>query len=64
MKKLIAENNVDALIGPSTTPTPLAILDTIAEGKVPLLATVGTSTVVEPLDAKSAGCSRRRRTTT
>ncbi|MEO8485437.1 MAG: ABC transporter substrate-binding protein [Betaproteobacteria bacterium] len=50
-KKLIAEN-VDALIGPSTTPAALAMLDAIAEGKVPLLATVGSSNVVEPLDAK------------
>jgi branched-chain amino acid transport system substrate-binding protein len=51
-KKLIQEHNIDALIGPSTTPNALAILDIIAEAKVPLLATVGTSSVVEPLDAK------------
>ena len=51
-KKLLAEHNIDALIGPSTTPNALAILDLIAEGKVPLMATVGTSSVVEPLDAK------------
>jgi branched-chain amino acid transport system substrate-binding protein len=51
-KKLLAEHNIDALIGPSTTPNALAILDLLAEGKVPLMATVGTSSVVEPLDAK------------
>jgi branched-chain amino acid transport system substrate-binding protein len=51
-RKLIAENNIDALIGPSTTPNALAILDIIAEAKVPLMATVGTSSVVEPVDAK------------
>ena len=51
-KKLIGEDHIDALIGPSTTPNALAILDLIAENKVPLLATVGTSSVVEPLDAK------------
>ena len=51
-KKLIGESNVDAIIGPSTTPAALAILDTIAESKVPLLATVGSSNVVEPMDAK------------
>jgi len=51
-KKLIGENNVDALIGPSTTPNAFAILDIIAEAKVPLLATVGTQSVVEPVDAK------------
>jgi branched-chain amino acid transport system substrate-binding protein len=52
VKKLVQENNIDALIGPSTTPNAFAILDVIAEGKVPMMATVGTSAVVEPLDAK------------
>ncbi|MBA3508431.1 MAG: ABC transporter substrate-binding protein [Betaproteobacteria bacterium] len=52
LKKLVQENNIDAMIGPSTTPAALAILDIIAEGKVPMMATVGTSSVVEPLDAK------------
>jgi branched-chain amino acid transport system substrate-binding protein len=51
-KKLIQENNIDALIGPSTTPNAFAILDIIAEAKVPLMATVGTSAVVEPIDAR------------
>jgi len=51
-KKLIGEDNVDALIGPSTTPNALAILDIVAEAKVPLLATVGTQSVVEPVDAQ------------
>jgi len=52
VKKLIQENNIDALIGPSTTPNAFAILDVIADAKVPMMATVGTSAVVEPLDAK------------
>lgn len=51
-KKLIGEEMVDALIGPSTTPNAFAILDLVAESKVPLLATVGTQSVVEPIDAK------------
>jgi branched-chain amino acid transport system substrate-binding protein len=51
-KKLIGEHNVDALIGPSTTPNAFAILDIIAQAKVPLLATVGTQSVAEPVDAK------------
>ena len=52
IKKLIQENNIDAMIGPSTTPNALAILDIIADAKVPVMATVGTSSVVEPLDEK------------
>jgi len=51
-KRLVQQDNVDALIGPSTTPNALAILDVIAEAGVPMMATVGTSAVVEPLDAK------------
>ncbi|HEY7944090.1 MAG: ABC transporter substrate-binding protein [Burkholderiales bacterium] len=52
VRKLIDSDHVDALIGPSTTPNAFAILDIIAESKVPLLATVGSSSVVEPVDAK------------
>jgi branched-chain amino acid transport system substrate-binding protein len=52
VKRLVQQDNVDALIGPSTTPNALAILDVIAEAGVPMMATVGTSAVVEPLDAK------------
>ena len=52
VKKLIQEDHIDALIGPSTTPNAFAILDVIAEAKVPLLATVGSSSIVEPQDAK------------
>jgi branched-chain amino acid transport system substrate-binding protein len=52
VKKLIQEDHIDALIGPSTTPNAFAILDVIAEAKVPMMATIGTSSIVEPLDAK------------
>ena len=51
-KKLIQEDHIDALIGPSTTPNAFAILDVMADARVPLLATVGTSAIVEPLDEK------------
>ena len=52
VKRLVQQDNIDALIGPSTTPNALAIMDVIAEAGVPVMATVGTSAVVEPLDAK------------
>ena len=52
VKKLIAEQKVDALIGPTTTPAALAILDFVAESKTPLVTTVGSSAVVQPLDDK------------
>jgi len=52
VKKLIQEDHIDALIGPSTTPNAFAILDVIADNQVPMMATVGTSAIIEPLDAK------------
>ena len=52
VKKLLGEHRVDALIGPTTTPAALAILDFVAESKTPLLTTVGSSEVVLPMDDK------------
>lgn len=64
LKKLLAEHKVDALIGPTTTPAALALLDFVAEAQVPLLTTVGSSALVLPMDEKENGYSRRPRTTT
>jgi branched-chain amino acid transport system substrate-binding protein len=52
VKKLISEYKVDALIGPTTTPAALAILDFIAESQVPLLTTVGSSAIILPMDER------------
>lgn len=52
MNKLIKENNVDAIIGPSGSPNAMAALGVIAKAGVPLLAPVGTSGVVVPMDAQ------------
>jgi branched-chain amino acid transport system substrate-binding protein len=52
VKKLLGEYRVDALIGPTTTPAALAMLDFVAESKTPLLTTVGSSAVVLPMDEK------------
>src|SRR5476649_577592 len=51
-KKLINENHVDALIGPSLSPNALAILPIVFEQKVPLIATVGTDAIIEPMDER------------
>ncbi len=52
LKKLLTEYKVDALIGPTTTPAALAMLDFVAEAKVPLVTTVGSSALVLPMDDK------------
>ena len=51
-RKLLSEHKVDTLIGPSTTPAALAILDLIAEARTPLLTTVGSSAVILPPDER------------
>lgn len=50
--KLIKENNVDAIIGPSGSPNAMAVIGTIAKAGVPLLAPVGTSAAVLPMNAQ------------
>ncbi|MCD6681473.1 MAG: ABC transporter substrate-binding protein [Burkholderiaceae bacterium] len=49
-KKLLAEDKVDAIIGPSGSPNAMAVLQFVAEAKTPMLAPVGTSAVVLPMD--------------
>ena len=64
VKKLLAEHKVDALIGPTTSPAALAMLDFVAEAKTPLVTTVGSSAIVQPMDEKKKWVSRPPRTTT
>ena len=50
VKKLLVEQQVDVIIGPSGSPNAMAALQFIAEAKTPLLAPVGTPAVVLPMD--------------
>lgn len=49
LKKLISEDNVDAIIGPSGSPNAMGLIQFVAEAGVPLLAPVGTAAVVLPM---------------
>lgn len=49
LKKLISEDNVDAIIGPSGSPNAMGVIQFAAEAGVPLLAPVGTAAVVLPM---------------
>ncbi|MBU0753114.1 MAG: ABC transporter substrate-binding protein [Gammaproteobacteria bacterium] len=51
-KKLISEHKVDAIIGPTGSPNAMAVIPFVAEAGVPLLAPVGTTAVVLPMDEK------------
>jgi len=48
-KKLISEQNVDAIIGPSGSPNAMGVIQFAAEAGVPMLAPVGTAAVVLPM---------------
>ena len=50
-RKLIDENNVDALVGSSTTPASLAMIDVAAEKKVPMISLAASARLIEPMDA-------------
>jgi branched-chain amino acid transport system substrate-binding protein len=53
-KKLLAEDKVDAIIGSSTTPNTLAMLDVIATGQTPTVSLASSVRIIEPVDAKRA----------
>ena len=49
VKKLINEDKVDALIGPSGSPNAMGVIQFAAQAGVPMLAPVGTAAVVLPM---------------
>jgi len=52
VKKLLAEQKIDALIGPSGSPNAMGVIEVMADAQTPMLAPVGTTAVVLPMDAK------------
>jgi branched-chain amino acid transport system substrate-binding protein len=54
MRRLTAEEKVDAVVGPVTTPNALAMLDIAAETETTMIALAASAAIVEPMDAKRA----------
>jgi branched-chain amino acid transport system substrate-binding protein len=52
IKKLITENKVDVVIGSTTTPNSLAMMDVAVDNETPLISMAGSAVVVEPMDDK------------
>ncbi|MGD7184203.1 ABC transporter substrate-binding protein, partial [Ralstonia pseudosolanacearum] len=52
VRRLIAEDHVDAIVGPTIAPTALASLDAVAEGQTPMIALAASASIVEPQDTK------------
>jgi branched-chain amino acid transport system substrate-binding protein len=48
INKLIHEDHVDVIVGPNVTPAALAALDPVAESHTPMIALIGSGSVVEP----------------
>ena len=51
-RKLINEYKVDVLLGSTTTPNSLAMIDVAAESQTPMISMAASARIVEPQDAK------------
>jgi len=51
-RKLITENKVDIILGSTTTPNSLAMIDVAAEAQTPMISMAASARIVEPVDAK------------
>ncbi len=51
-RKLVTEDKVDLVIGSTTTPNSLAMLDAVVEGATPMISLAASARIVEPVDAK------------
>lgn len=51
-RRLITEDKVDVMLGSTTTPNSLAMIDVCAEAQVPMISMAASARIVEPLDAK------------
>ncbi|MBI1907768.1 MAG: ABC transporter substrate-binding protein [Rhodocyclales bacterium] len=52
IRKLISEDKVDVILGSTTSPNSLAMIDVAAESKTPMIAMAAASSIVEPVDEK------------
>lgn len=51
-RKLISENKVDVILGSTTTPNSLAMIDAVSESQTPMISIAASSLITEPQDAK------------
>jgi branched-chain amino acid transport system substrate-binding protein len=51
-RKLITEDKVDIIFGSTITPNSLAMIDVVAEAKVPMISMAASARIVEPMDDK------------
>ncbi len=51
-RKFITEDKVDVVIGSTTTPNSLAMIDVVAESETPMISMAASKTIVEPVEGK------------
>jgi branched-chain amino acid transport system substrate-binding protein len=51
-RKLITENKVDIVLGSTTTPNSLAMIDVAADAQTPMISMAASARIVEPVDGK------------
>jgi branched-chain amino acid transport system substrate-binding protein len=51
-RRFISEDRVDVVIGSTTTPNSLAMIDVVAEAKTPMISMAASARIVEPVDDK------------
>lgn len=51
-RKLVTEDKVDLVIGSTTTPNSLAMVDVVAESKTPMISLGASARIIEPMDEK------------
>lgn len=51
-RRLVLEQNVDAIVGSSVTPVTMPIIDIAAESKTPMVSLAAATSIVQPMDEK------------
>ena len=51
-RKLITEHKVDVILGSTTTPNSLAMIDIVADNQTPMISMAASARIIEPMDAK------------
>ena len=51
-RRLVTEDKADIILGSTTTPNSLAMLDVVAEAQLPMISMAASARIVEPQDAK------------
>jgi branched-chain amino acid transport system substrate-binding protein len=52
VRKLVSEHKVDVIIGSTTTPNSLAMIDVAAESETPMISMASAARIVDPMDDK------------